>query len=34
VLGSVLLDRIRSNPWPLIAAGVLLLLSRRRRRRR
>lgn len=35
VVGSVLLGRIRSNPWPLIAAVALLLvvLCRRRRRR-
>jgi uncharacterized protein len=34
VVGSVLLDRIRSNPWPLIAAGALVVVVRRRRRRR
>jgi carbon monoxide dehydrogenase subunit G len=34
VVGSVLLERIRANPWPLIGLGVVVLLIRRRRRRR
>jgi hypothetical protein len=34
LVGGVLLERVRSNPWPVIGAGVLLLLIRRRRRRR
>jgi MYXO-CTERM domain-containing protein len=29
----VLLDRIRSNPWPLVGIGLLLLALLRRRRR-
>jgi hypothetical protein len=33
MVGSMVLERIRANPWPLIGAGVLLLLLRRRRRR-
>src|SRR5437763_14712040 len=33
VVGSVVLERIRANPWPLVGLGVLLLLLRRRRRR-
>ena len=34
VVGSMVLERIRANPWPLIGAAVLLILLRRRRRRR
>jgi hypothetical protein len=30
----VLLERIRSNPWPVIAAVAFLLIRLRRRRRR
>ncbi len=32
VVGTVLLDRIRSNPWPWIVAVVLLVIGVRRRR--
>lgn len=34
VVGPVLLERIRSNPWPVIAAVAFLLIRLRRRRRR
>jgi carbon monoxide dehydrogenase subunit G len=34
VVGSMVLERIRANPWPLIGAAALLILLRRRRRRR
>jgi hypothetical protein len=34
MVGTMVLERIKANPWPLIGAGVLLLLIRRRRRRR
>ncbi len=34
VVGSMVLERIRANPWPLIGAAVVLILLRRRRRRR
>jgi carbon monoxide dehydrogenase subunit G len=33
LVGGVLLDRIRSNPWPLVGIGLLLLALLRRRRR-
>ena len=32
LVGSVVAERVKRNPWPLVAALVLLLLVRRRRR--
>jgi carbon monoxide dehydrogenase subunit G len=34
LVGSVIADRVKANPWPLIGAGVVMLLLIRRRRRR
>ena len=32
LVGSVVVERVKRNPWPLVAALVLLLIVRRRRR--
>jgi hypothetical protein len=32
LVGGVLLNRIKANPWPLVGGAVLILLLRRRRR--
>jgi carbon monoxide dehydrogenase subunit G len=34
LVGGVMLDRVKANPWPWVGGALLILLLRRRRRRR